>query len=112
MKGALRPAFFFFTLAVLSCCLCAQQKPLTRTFVAGSEERYQVTVIIRVETHGISTEKIGEKTYATPFTHEANGQLSWRSTRKVSSLNPDGSAAITETLDRFQAACDKDPNVK
>src|SRR5215468_4122054 len=103
MKNVLRTAMFLlFASAVLPCFSGAQQKPLTRTFVAGSEERYQVTVIIRIETHGISTEKIGEKTYATPFTHEANGQLSWRSTRKIFSLSPEGSASITETLDRFQ----------
>src|SRR5262249_47267511 len=113
MKKALpTAALLLFVLAVSSRSICAQQKPLTRTFVVGSEERFQVTVILRVETHGISTEKIGEKTYATPFTHEANGQPSWRSTRKISSLNPDGSAAISETLDRFQVGCDKDPNAK
>src|SRR5215470_1489319 len=113
MRNVLRIALLLvFALAVSSHSLCAQQKPLTRTFVAGAEEHYQVTAIIRVETHGISTEKIGEKTYATPFTHEANGQLSWRSIRKISAINPDGSAAISETLDRFQAGCDKDPNAK
>jgi len=113
MKNVLRTAMFLlFAPAVLPCFSGAQQKPLSRTFVAGSEERYQVTVIIRVETHGISTEKIGEKTYVTPFTHEAQGQLSWRSTRKISSLHSDESAAIVETLDRFQTSCDKDPNAK
>jgi len=105
-------ALLLFALAVSSHSPCAQQKPLTRTFIVGSEERYQVTVIIRVETHGVSAEKIGEKTYATPFAHEANGQLSWRSTRKISSLNPDGSAAIVESLDHFQTNCGKDANAK
>src|SRR5215475_9352789 len=105
-------ALLLFALAVSSHSPCAQQKPLTRTFIVGSEERYQVTVIIRVETHGVSTEKIGEKTYATPFTHEANGQLSWRSTRKIATLSSDGTAAIAETLDRFQVSCDKDPNAR
>src|SRR5215475_2527491 len=105
-------ALLLFALAVSSHSPCAQQKPLTRTFIVDSEERYQVTVIIRVETHGVSAEKIGEKTYATPFAHEANGQLSWRSTRKISSLNPDGSAAIVESLDHFQTNCGKDANAK
>jgi len=86
----------------------AQQKPLTRTFVAGTEERYQVTVTIRVETHGISTEKIGDKTYADTFTHEAKGQVNWRSTRKVSAVNADGAASLTEKLDRFQLSCGGD----
>lgn len=90
----------------------ASQKPLVRVFTAGTEERYQVTVAIRVETHGISTEKIGEKTYADSFTHEAAGQLSWRSSRNIVSLNADGSAALTESLDHFQSACDGNPGTK
>jgi len=82
-----------------------QQKPLTRTFTADAEERYQVTATIRVETHGISTEKIGEKTYATPFTHQAEGLVSWRATRKISAINADGTAAIAESLDQFHSNC-------
>ena len=103
----------FFALVLLSIRVTvAQQEPLTRTFVPGAEEHYQVTVVIRVETHGISTEKIGEKTYVTPFTHQADGQISWHSIRQISSLKPDGSAAITETVNRFQATCEKDANSK
>lgn len=113
MKNALRAAtLLFLAIAALQCSLFAQQKPLTRTFVAGTEERYQVTVIIRIETHGVSTEKIGEKTYVTPFTHEASGQVAWRAIRRASTLAPDGTAAIMEMLDRFQTSCDKDPNAK
>jgi hypothetical protein len=103
-------ALFF---AALSFCVSheisaqqSQQKPLTRTFIAGTEERYQFTANIRVETHGISTEKIGEKTYATPYAHEANGQISWRATRKISTVTADGVASISESLDQFRAACD------
>jgi hypothetical protein len=113
---SIAPAFFFFGLSVCAPCFCsagqtqhAQQKPLARHFIAGAEERYQVAATIRVETHGISTEKIGEKTYAKPYTHEAEGQLSWRSTRKMTALKEDGSAAIFESLDQFRANCDGTP---
>jgi len=103
-------------LAVLSVCAshpaAAQQKPLTRNFVAGAEERYQVSISIRVETHGVSAEKIGAKTYANYFTHEANGHISWRSIRKNSSVNADGTAALTESLDHFQSSCDGNPDAK
>jgi len=62
----------FLTLSVCaSRPIAAQQKPLTRAFIAGAEEGYQVNVTIRVETRGVSTEKIGDKTYADAFTHEA-----------------------------------------
>jgi len=90
----------------------AQQKPLTRTFVAGTEERYHVTVAIRVETHGISTEKIGEKTYADFFAHEASGQLTWRSVRKFASINADGAAALAESLDHFESSCSGNVDAK
>src|SRR5215831_2337803 len=112
MRRPSRPVtLFLLALAIWpSDFTLAQEKPLTRTFAKGSAERYQVTVTIRVETHGISTEKIGEKTYATPFTHEADGQLSWRAARRMTSIKEDGSAVIRETLDQLQANCGKDAN--
>lgn len=107
------PALLFLALFVSPLLhASAQEKPLARTFIADSEERYQVNVAVRVETHGASTEKIGEKTYVTFYIHEADGQISWRSTRKISAVNPDGSAAVSESLDHFQMNCDKDPNKK
>jgi len=102
----------------MAVCLCeshtvtAQQKPLARTFTVGTEERYQVAVTIRVETRGMSTEKIGDKTYADTFTHEAKGQVNWRSTRKISAVDRDGTASLVEKLDRFQLSCDGDPEAK
>ncbi|HWZ97788.1 MAG TPA: hypothetical protein VN025_08515 [Candidatus Dormibacteraeota bacterium] len=106
-------AFFFFSLSIFSTRqISAQQKPLTRAFTSGAEEHYQVSVTVRVETHGVSTEKIGEKTYATFYTHEAAGQLSWRAVRQISKLNPGGTAAIVETLDHFQVNCGGDPGSK
>lgn len=99
-------ALFLFALALLRPVpLLAQEKPLTRTFAAGVEERYQVNVTIRIETHGVSTEKIGEKTYVKPFTHEAKGRVSWRSIRKITAINVDGAAAVVESLDQFRANC-------
>ncbi|HLZ13798.1 MAG TPA: hypothetical protein VKP58_14540 [Candidatus Acidoferrum sp.] len=105
-----------YFLVALSVCAthsaAAQQKSLTRTFVAGAEERYQVTASIRVETRGVSTEKIGEKTVATFYTHEAQGQIGWRATRQIATVLPDSSAAIAESLDRFELSCDGDPGAK
>lgn len=111
MSKSPRPAGLFFLALVLLpiCPALVQEKPLTRTFVPGTEERYQVTVTIHVETHGISTEKIGEKTYAAPFMHQADGQLSWRAIRKIAAPKDDGSAAITESLDQFRVNCDSSP---
>lgn len=109
-------ALLFATLSFCAVQVCfaqqMQQKPLTRTFVAGTEERYQVNVAIRIETHGVSTEKVGDKAYTDFYTHEAYGEVSWRSTRKIKSVNPDGTAAVEEVLDHFAAHCDKDPTSK
>ena len=103
----------FLTLSVCAWrAAAAQQKPLTRAFIAGAEERYQVTVTIRVETRGISTEKIGDKNYADVFSHEAKGQVSWRATRKISAVNADGAASLVEKLDRFQLSCGGDPKAE
>jgi len=108
-RSIARVALFLTLSLCASRAATAQQKPLARTFIAGTEERYQVTVVIHVETHGISTEKIADKTYADTFTHEAKGQVNWRSTRKISAVNADGTASLTEKLDRFQPTCDGDP---
>src|SRR5258708_20128827 len=104
----MRRRFYVRVPLITSLCLCAcrasaaQQKPLTRTFVAGAEERYQVAVAIRVETHGVSTENIGDKIYASTFTHEAMGQVNWRSTRKILQVNPAGPPPLTNILHHFQ----------
>lgn len=100
----------FLTLSVCaSRAATAQQKLLTRAFIAGTEERYQVAVTIRVETHGVSTERDADKAYATLYVHEAQGRIKWRVTRQIGPMLPDSSAAITESLDRFQLSCDGDP---
>src|SRR5439155_23526783 len=65
-----------------------------------------------VETHGVSTERVGDKTVATFYTHLAGGHMSWRDTRQIASVLADLSAQITESLDRFQLACDGDPTAE
>ena len=85
--------------------LLAQDKPLTRTFVNGTTESYQVLVSVRAETHGVSTETIGEKTYVKPFAHEAAGRIQWQSTRRIDAVKEDGSAMLEENLNQFQSEC-------
>jgi hypothetical protein len=108
MRRPIISAVLLFSVLVVSPprSAFAQEKPLTRTFVRGSEEHYQLSVAIRVETHGISTERIGEKTYATPYAHVAEGQLSWRATRQVMAVKDEGRAGIRESLDQFRLSCD------
>lgn len=112
LRSSARAILFVALSVCISRPMLAQEKALTRTFVAGAEERYQVNVAIRIETHGVSTEKVGDKAYTDFYTHEASGEVSWRSTRKIISVNPEGTAAVEEVLDHFVASCDKDPTAK
>jgi hypothetical protein len=101
-------ALFYFVFAAFALDgLSVEQKPLTRTFTNGATERYQVSVTIRAETHGVSTEKVGEKTYVKPFAHEAEGHVSWRAVRQVAAVKEDGRAAVEENLEQFGSTCDQ-----
>jgi hypothetical protein len=76
----------------------AQQRPLTRHFLASSEERYQVMLSLKAESHSVATETVAAQTYVTPVVRAAEVSLHWRAERKILSVQEDGSAAIEETL--------------
>jgi len=80
----------------------AQEKPIERTFTAGVTLRYRVRLAVRSELEGQRPTNIGVSTYAEPFAHAAEAGLSWRATRLIVSVAPDGSAEIEETLDEFK----------
>jgi hypothetical protein len=107
MRALLTVVFSAVLTATWSGGLPSQQKPLMRTFTAGAQERYQLSVAIRSETHGVSTEKIGEKTYVKPFAHEAEGLVSWQAVRQISSVKEDGSATVEENLEQVNLRCDE-----
>src|SRR6266481_472449 len=76
----------------------AQQPPITRHFDASAEERYQVTLNLRAESHSVTTETVAAQTYVTPVVHIAEVRVRWSAVRKISSLQNDGSATIEETV--------------
>src|SRR5215467_7391579 len=87
-------------LAVLSIAVPAMggQQPLTRRFRPAAEERYQVTVGVKAETHTVSTAAAGGETYVTPVVHAAEVSLRWRSVKRILDLHGDGSADTEETI--------------
>lgn len=91
-----------FVALVAAPSVRAQEKPLQRGFVAGSAHRYRVHLSVRSELEGQHTEKIGAKTYVTPFTRFAEGTISWQAARRVVSVAPE-SAEIEELLEQFSA---------
>jgi|KBSMisStandDraft_5_1062788.scaffolds.fasta_scaffold29076_2 hypothetical protein len=80
------------------CAAEVQHKPLRRVFVAKTEERYNVSVILKAQTESVLTETVASKTYVMPVTHAAEVKLRWRATRRVLSVGPDGVAGIEESF--------------
>ncbi len=85
------------------------QQPLMRRFVASVEERYQVTLILRAESHSVTTETVAAQTYVTPVIHAAEVSLHWRADRRILSVQDDGSAAIEESLVPARQQCEEAP---
>ena len=97
------------TMFVTASCTFAQPRPLTRQFVASVEERYQVTLSLRAESHSVTTETVAAQTYVTPVLRAAEVSLHWRADRKILSVQDDGSAAIEETLVPAGQQCEQAP---
>jgi len=87
----------------------AQQPPITRHFDASAEERYQVTLNLRAESHSVTTETVAAQTYVTPVVHIAELNLHWRAVRSIRSVQDDGSAAIEESLAPASQQCEEAP---
>jgi hypothetical protein len=87
----------------------AQPRPLTRHFVASVEERYQVTLSLRAESHSVTTETVAAQTYVTPVVHAWEVSLHWRADRRILWVQDDGSAAIEETLVPASQQCEEAP---
>jgi hypothetical protein len=78
-----------------------QEKPFLRTFSIGAPHRYRIRLTVRSELEGRRPVSIGSQTYVEPLTASAESSISWRDSRRVLSLNADGSAEFEETLDEF-----------
>jgi hypothetical protein len=80
----------------------AQHKPLSRVFLAGIEERYDVSITLKAQTQSVSMETAASMTYVMPETRAAEVRLKWRATRRILSVRPDGQAEVEEDLTETQ----------
>src|SRR5258705_2764869 len=97
------------TLVVAVPGVFAKERTFTRHFVASVEERYQVTLNVKAESHSVTTETVAAQTYVTPLLHTAELNLRWRAVRSILAVNDDGSAAIQETLTPARQQCEEVP---
>src|SRR6266404_9563136 len=102
---AWRTCFALSVLAAASGTL-AQQKPVLRHFVTGTEERYQVTLNVKAESHSVSTETVATQTYVTPAVNAAEVTIRWRAVRRIHSVLDDGTAKIEETVTTVGRPCE------
>lgn len=97
--------FLFLACASLPHARSQQpEAPLLRTFKAGDVQRYRIELTVRTSADGQRPRKVGRQTYAEQFSESSSGSVSWRATRRVLTVQEDGSAEIEETLDEFTAA--------
>jgi len=89
----------------LAQAVSAQQQPLTRHFVTGTEERYQVTLEIKSESHSVMSETRADKTYVSPRDLSAAARLRCIVWRKILSVEPSGSAQIEEKVTPAGPSC-------
>jgi hypothetical protein len=86
----------------------AQQAPLTRHFLAGTEVHYRLTLEIKAESNSVIMETHADRTYISPISRSATLKIHQGVTRKVISIQPDGSAQIEE---QFTASGPCDQNL-
>ncbi len=80
-----------------------QERPIERSFPAGTAAGYRIQLIVRSEIEGQQPEQIGVKAYVRAFSRFAEDGLAWTATRRILTLGTDGTAEIEETFGDFQS---------
>jgi hypothetical protein len=99
----MKPFTFILSGVLLCSALPAQDRQLERTFSVGAAHTYRVHLTLRSEVEGRRPVPIGAKTYVESFTRSAEVTFSWRAQLRVTSISGDGTAALEEALDEFDA---------
>jgi len=97
------------TVFVAAPNMLAQQRRLTRDFVAPAEERYHVTTHSKAESHSVATETVAAQTSITPVVHTAEVKVRGSAGRRILWLQNDGSAVIEETVTPDPQHCETVP---
>ena len=81
-----------------------QSQPTLRNFQQNKISSFRTTLRIRTEIEGQNPASIGAKTFLQPISTWLEQNVSWQTTRKIISINPDKSAEIEEQLSNFASA--------
>ena len=81
----------------------AQVGPIIRTFQQRNISTFRVNLRIRTEIEGQKPNPIGTKMFFQPISTWLEQNISWQSTRTVTSIDADGSAEVEEKLSNFSA---------
>ncbi len=90
-----------FAFAFSSALASGQTQPALYTFQPTRIANFRVELRVRSEVEGQKLTTIGARTYVQPVTAWVEQNLSWQATRKVISIDADGSAQIEEKLSNF-----------
>ena len=100
-------------LALCATLTYAQSQPALRNFAKNKITTFRTTLRIRTEIEGQKPSSYGAKAFLRPISTWLEQNVSWQSTRKIISVNPDTSAEIEEQLTNFTsgtAASDETEN--
>jgi hypothetical protein len=88
-------------IAISTTLVRAQTQPILRTFQQKSISVYRINLRLRTEIEGQKPNPIGTKTFLQPISIWLEQNISWQTTRAITSIDPDGSAEIEEKLSNF-----------
>jgi hypothetical protein len=92
-------------LITLSAALVgAQVGPILRTFQSKNISAFRINLRIRTEIEGQKPSQIGAKTFLQPVSVWLEQNISWQTTRTITSIDADGSAEVEEKLSNFSAS--------
>jgi hypothetical protein len=93
----------FLLIAASTTLTRAQTQPILRTFQKNNTAAFRVNLRIRTEIEGQKPNPLGTKTFLQPISTWLEQNISWQTTRTITSIDSDGSAEIEEKLSNFSA---------
>lgn len=99
--NAILTAIFLIALSAILVHAQTQSEPALRNFQKNKITTFRTTLRIRTEIEGQRPSSFGVKTFLQPVSAWLEQNISWQSSRKIISINPNGSAEIEEQLSNF-----------
>lgn len=92
---------FLIAIAFSVAVTRAQSTTAFHNFRANSSTTFRINLRVRIESEIQKPSSIGSKIYLQPISNWLEQDLSWQSTRTITSVTPDGSAEIEEKISNF-----------